>query len=520
MPIEHDDTTLTTTTFDHIVIGAGSAGCAAARRLLDAGRTVAVIEAGGPVTDERITDIRRIWELWGLETDWGFTSEPLEHADGTVVDLPRGKTFGGSSSMYGLVYARGSKVDYDAWAHRGAPGWGGDDVLPVYKRIENFEGGADEYRGGSGPMPVNLNHDPNRLTPKFIEAANQYGIPTNPDYNGADSLGVTVAQINAEGTTRVSSWDAYLEPVKDDPRLTVLPFTFATRLVFDGDRCTGVVVERGGETLTLTATGDVVLSAGSYQSPQLLMLSGVGDRAELEANGIDVVRDLPGVGKNLQDHFLVPIVYESLNELEEQKMHGTECHFFAKSDEGLTAPDLQPIIVAKGMGVQGEEVPEQAFTFLAGVVRPFSTGDVSLRSNDPHDAPRIDLGYFSDPQDMRTMLKAIEMCRGIAAQDALDGERGAELFPGPDVTGEALEAYVRQQVITYHHPSGTCKMGLDRNAVVDPQLRVHGLSGLRVADCSVFPFIPSGNTHAPALLVGERVADFIIDTDVTEGTNA
>lgn len=497
--------------FDHIVIGAGSAGCAAARRLLDAGRTVALIEAGGPIADERITDITRIWELWGLETDWRFVSEPQVHSAGTVIDLPRGKVFGGSSAMYGLVHARGVRADFDAWAHQGAPGWSWDEVLPVYKRLEDFEGGADEYRGTGGPMPVTLNHDPNRLTHHFIEAGVQAGLPHNPDYNGEDPIGITVAQINARDGVRVTSWDAYLEPVQDDPGLSVFANSLALRLRFDGDRCSGVVIEHGGEEIELAAAGDVVLSAGSYQSPQLLMLSGIGPRGELDRIGVPVRRDLPGVGENLQDHFLVPIVFEATRPLEPQRANGTECHFFAKSDPALQAPDLQPILVARGMPVRGKDVPEQAFTFLAGVIRPFSTGRVFLDSNDPHDAPRIDLNYFGDPTDLQTMVAAIEKCREIADQPALADERGAELFPGAEVRGEALEQYIKEQILTYHHPSGTCKMGRDAQAVVDPRLSVHGIEGLRVADCSIFPFVPSGNTHGPAVLVGERVADFILE---------
>lgn len=497
--------------FDHIVIGAGSAGCAAARRLLDAGRTVAIVEAGGPVDDERITDIRRLWELWGLDTDWGFQSEPQTHAAGTVIDLPRGKVFGGSSAMYGLVHARGVAADFDAWAHHGAPGWGWEDVLPVYRRLEDFEGGADDFRGVGGPMPVRLNHQPTRLTGRFVEAGVQAGLSRNPDYNGQDPLGITVAQINAIDGRRITSWDAYLEPVKDHAHLSVFANSLALRLTFDRDRCSGVVVEHEGNTVELSATGDVVLSAGSFQSPQLLMLSGIGAKDELEAFGIPMRREVPGVGKNLQDHMLVPLVFESTQPMEEQRANGTECHFFAKSDPALAAPDLQPILVARAMPVRGAEVPEQAFTFLAGVIRPLSSGRVFLGSSDPHDAPRVDLNYFGDPADIATMVAAIEACRDIASQPALAEDRGEELFPGADVTGAALEQYIREQVLTYHHPSGTCKMGRDADSVVDPRLAVHGVPGLRIADCSIFPFVPSGNTHAPAVLVGERVADFILE---------
>lgn len=496
--------------FDYIVIGAGSAGCAAARRLLDAGKTVALVEAGGPIDDDRITDITRMWELWGLETDWNIKSESQIHSNGTVVDLPRGKVLGGSSAMYGLVHARGTQQDYNSWALRDAPGWAWDDVLPVYKRMEDFEGGASEYRGVGGPIPVSLNHTPNRLTPKFIEAAKEYGLNVNPDYNGEAPDGVTVAQINVQNNTRVTSWDAYLAPVEDHPNLTVLTHTLALKLLLDGSECVGVLVEHDGVRRELTAREEVILSAGAYHSPQLLMLSGIGEAEELGAHGIEVQHALPGVGSNLQDHILVPIIFESKKPIEPQRANGTECHFFAKSDPGLSSPDLQPIIVARGLPVRGEEVPEQAFTFLAGVIRPFSVGTVTLHSDNPYELPKVDLNYFSDPEDMKTMLAAIDYCRGIAAQNALEDERGEELFPGSEVQGAALEEYIKDQVQTYHHPSGTCKMGRGADAVVDPRLRVRGLTGLRIADCSVFPFVPSGNTHAPAVLVGERVADFIL----------
>lgn len=496
--------------FDHIVIGAGSAGCAAARRLLDAGKTVGLVEAGGPINDERITDITRMWELWGLETDWNIKSVPQTHSNGTVIDLPRGKVLGGSSAMYGLVHARGTQQDFNSWAIKDAPGWAWDDVLPVYKRMEDFEGGASEYRGVGGPMPVSLNHTPNRLTTKFVEAAQEFGLDLNPDYNGESPDGVTVAQINVRDKTRVTSWDAYLAPMTDHPNLTVLTNTRALQLLLDGTDCTGVLVEHEGTRYELSAREEVILSAGAYHSPHLLMLSGIGEPEELQAHGIEVQHALPGVGKNLQDHILVPIVFESKKPIEPQRANGTECHFFAKSDSGLTSPDLQPILVARGLPVRGEEVPEQAFTFLAGVIRPFSVGTVTLHSDDPYELPKVDPNYFSDPEDMKTMLAAIEYCRGIAAQDALSDERGKELFPGSEVNGPALEEYIKDQVQTYHHPSGTCKMGRGADAVVDPKLRVRGLTGLRVADCSVFPFVPSGNTHAPAVLVGERVADFIL----------
>lgn len=505
--------------FDHIVIGAGSAGCAVARRLVDAGRSVALVEAGGPTDDPRITTPSRLFELWGLPTDWGYKTVPQQYSADLEVDVPRGKVFGGSSAMYGMIHVRGAAADFDNWAYNGAPGWSYKDVLPYFIKSEDFEGGASEFHGVGGPMPVSINHEPNPLTEVFLDAAEQAGIPRNVDCNGPEILGAGQSHLNVRNGKRVTSWNAYLEPVADSPLLTVFSSARANRLMFDGDVCTGVEIEISGERTTLAAKNDVVVSAGSFGSPHLLMLSGIGNTTELADLGISSVAHLPGVGQNLQDHILVPLVFEATAPIESPRANVMEAHFFAKSDPGMLAPDIQPIMVAKSMPVRGKDLPEQAFTMLAGVIRPKSIGRVYLKSADPADLPAVDPRYLSDPQDVRAMEKAIELCREIADQPALASWRGEELSPGADVRGDELHEYIREQLLTYHHPAGTCRMGLDEQAVVDPQLRVRGLKNVRVADCSIMPAVTSGNTHAPAVMIGERAADLILSPAKTRGTN-
>jgi choline dehydrogenase len=496
--------------FDHIVIGAGSAGCVVARRLVDAGASVALVEAGGSGDDPRISTPSRLFELWGLPTDYGYETEPQQHAGGTRVPLPRGKVLGGSSAMYGMIYVRGAAADYDNWAYGGAPGWSYNDVLPFFIKSEDFEGGASEYHGVGGPLTVAFNHHPNPLTPMFLAASVEAGLTLNEDCNGPEILGAGMTHINVKDGLRVTSWTAFVAPVADNPLLTVFSNTRANRLLFEGNRCTGVAVTTADGELELLSRSDVVVSAGAFCSPQLLQLSGIGNSPDLERVGIVPRHDLPGVGKNLQDHFLVPLVFEATEPIEAHRANVMEAHFFAKSDPGMTAPDLQPIMVALSLPVRGRELPEQAFTMLAGVIRPLSRGRVWLKSADPEDAPAIDPRYLSEEQDIVAVEAAIRMCRDIAGQPALAASRGAELAPGAEVTGKELRTYIGEQLLTYHHPVGTCRMGQDSLSVVDPKLRVHGLENLRVADASIMPSVPSGNTHAPSVMIGERAADFIL----------
>lgn len=499
------------TEFDHIVIGAGSSGSVVARRLVDAGRSVALVEAGGSDDDPDIYTPNRMFALWGGIHDWGWSTVPQEHCNGVSVYSPRGKVFGGSSSLYGMVFARGAQSDYNAWAYSFAPGWAWDDVLPFFKKLETYEGGADAFHGDSGPMPVTHAPSSHAYTEVFLEAAAQAGHPLTKDSNGVDIMGAGTGSLNVRNGRRVNSWQAYIQPIITNPLLTVFDRTQVTQLLLEGNRCVGVRAEQEGTEIELRATQDVVLSAGTLATPQILELSGIGRPEELSLLGIPVRIDLPGVGENLHDHFLVPLVFEALKPMAEPALNYTEAHFFSRSDPGMTAPDLQPIFVPSSTPVRGrDDLPEQAFTMLGGVIRPFSRGRVRLHSADPFDAPEFDPQYLAEEQDMRAMEAAIAQCRDIVAQSAFNGWRGAELSPGSNVQGEELREYIRDQILTYHHQVGTARMGLDHLAVVDPHLRVYGVDNLRIADCSVMPLVPSANTHAAALMVGERAADFIL----------
>lgn len=500
--------------FDHIVIGAGSAGAVVARRLVDAGREVAIIEAGGSDDHPDIQVPNRMFNLWESQFDWGFHTVPQEHANGVEVYWPRGKVFGGSSSLYGMVHARGAHIDFDSWAYSYAPGWSWREVLPYFIRSEDHEDGASEYHGVGGPLPVTNAAHPHEYTVRFLEAASQFGLALNRDCNGPEIFGAGTGSVNIKNGRRYSSWTSYIEPIIADPLLTVMGDTLVSRLVFDGLRCVGVVVVENGVEAEYRSRGDVILSAGTLGTPQVLELSGIGREDELARLGIEPRAVLPGVGENLHDHILVPLVYEALRPMAQAQLNLTEAHFFAASDERMLAPDLQPIFVPASLPVRGIETPDQAFTMLAGVIRPVSRGRMWLNSAVPGDAPSFDPRYLAEEQDLVAMESAIEMCRAIAAQPAFDGWRGSELAPGAGaVSTSGIRDWIRSQLLTYHHQVGTARMGLDHLAVVDPELRVHGIDGLRIADCSVMPTVPSANTHAAAVMVGERAADFVLQPD-------
>jgi choline dehydrogenase len=496
-----------------IVVGSGSAGAVVARRLVDAGASVVLLEAGGVDDNAAIHDPARLFELWDSEQDWSYRTVPQAACAGRELHWPRGKVLGGSSALNGMIYARGHRSDYDAWAYLGNDGWAYHDVLPLFKRSEDFDRGASAYHGAGGPMHVRSRYEPHPLNAAAVAAAQEAGIAFNDDHNGEVLDGVSYCQLTIRDGVRQSTATAFLAPVSGAPGLTVLTGSRARRLLFDGERCTGVEIVRDGAVAQIRAEDEVVVCGGTVESPKLLLLSGIGPAFELAALGIDVVADLPGVGRNLHDHMLSPVIYGASRAVPPalpglQQLHS---HLFWRSRPGLPGPDVQPLFFHLPLYLEGMEGPADGYTLMAGIIRPASRGALRLASADPEAPPLIDPACLSCDVDAGALIAAIELCREVGEQQSLSEWRGGELYPGPGVRSrQELLDYVRSTAITYHHQVGTCKMGVDADAVVDPQLQVHGLEGLRVADASVMPFVSSGNTHAATVMIGERAAELVL----------
>ncbi len=469
---------------DVIVVGAGSAGCVVARRLVDAGAAVTLLEAGGPDVNPAVHDPARAGELWHGPEDWDHYTVPQPHAANRRLHLPRGKVLGGSHALNAMIWVRGAPADYDGW---GVPGWTWDDVRPVFERVEK------------DLLTIVPNEPLHPIQQSIVDAAVSIGLPLNPDYNGATQDGVSVERITAHDGRRVTTWRAYASPVAS--RMTVHTGALVHRVVFKGSRATGVVVSIGGELRELSADL-VVLAAGALASPAILLRSGVGPAHELAALGIDVVADLP-VGRNLHDHLLAPVIFAT-DRLVEPPVAGrsvTQVHWFWRSRPGLAVPDTQPICFSVPMYEPWMTGPPTGFSLMAGMVTPESRGSVRLA---PDGNLLIDLAALAEPADFESLVASVEQCVAVGRAPALAAEWGArQLYPAP---GADVGEYVRRTAITYHHQVGTCGLG----TVVSPDLKVHGLAGLRVADASVLPRVPTGNTNAPAVLVGEQAARFIL----------
>ncbi|MBB2970097.1 choline dehydrogenase [Mesorhizobium sp. RMAD-H1] len=532
---------------DFVIIGSGSAGSALAYRLSESGKhSVIVIEYGGTDIGPFIQMPAALSFPMNMATyDWGFASELEPHLSGRSLVTPRGKVIGGSSSINGMVYVRGHARDFDHWAEVGARGWAYADVLPYFKRMENSHGGEEGWRGTDGPLHVQRGSRRNPLFQAFVEAGKQAGFEVTDDYNGSKQEGFGAMEQTIYQGRRWSAANAYLKPALKRQNVQLIR-GLARRIVIENQRATGVEIQTGKKIQTIKARREVIVSASSINSPKLLMLSGIGPAAHLKEHGIEVIADRPGVGRNLQDHLEVYIqqeciqpitLYSKLNLFSKARIgaqwlffktgDGATNHFesaaFVRSRPGVEYPDIQYHFLPVAIRYDGKAAAEShGFQAHVGPMRSKSRGSVALRSADPLEKPKIVFNYMSHPDDWADFRHCVRLTREIFGQPAFDPYRGREIQPGENVESDAeIDDFIRAHAESAFHPCGTCKMGAadDPMAVVDPECRVIGVEGLRVADSSIFPRITNGNLNGPSIMTGEKAADHILGLDPLPRSN-
>ncbi len=524
--------------FDYVIVGAGSAGCALAGRLSeDPNLSVCLMEAGGSHNNPLVTTPFGLIALvpYGLK-NWSFKTVPQKGLNGRRGYQPRGKVLGGSSSINAMIYIRGHREDYDAWAKAGNAGWGWADVLPYFKKAEHFEPGENAFHQQGGPLNVAPLTDPAPINDLFFQAAQSLQYPMNSDFNGAQQEGVGYYHVTQKDGERWSAMRAYIDPILDRPNLTVISKARAQKINFEGKRAVGVTYKHGGRVSRVAARREVILSAGAFQSPQLLLLSGVGPRAQLEPLGINMVHDLPGVGENLQDHIDYTFSYRSdrldtvgfslkgfalgfqefFNYKKSRKgmlaTNYAESGGFIYADRSARSPDIQLHFTRAVVDEHGRKLHwGHGYSCHVCVLRPHSRGRVTLKDANPMSDPLIDPAFFSDERDFELLVKACKQVREIMESPAFDDVKGKPYYNCDTEDDAELRANIRQYADTIYHPVGTCKMGTDPMAVVNPLLQVHGLERLRVVDASIMPNLISGNTNAPSIMIGEKAADLIKD---------